>query len=326
MLAGAVAAWPLTAQAPVASTPRLVLPVRCEIGGDCVIQNYVDLDPSPGVRDYQCRGRTYQAHDGIDFRVRTMARQQAGIAVLAAADGTVLRIRDGVVDRSVKLAAPGAVQGQECGNGLVIDHGGGWTTQYCHMAQGSLSVRPGQLVTAGTPIGRVGLSGNTEYPHLHMTLRQGDKAVDPFAYGAAPGSCGGGRSLWASPALAKAYARGEVLNTGFATAPVTMDQATERGTDQRPRPDRNAPALVAFVQAIGLEAGDQQRLTVIGPGGLSLGDNVAPPLDRNKAQTITFAGRKRPPTGWPAGTYTARYTVTRQGQVALRTTFNIALP
>jgi hypothetical protein len=34
------------------------LPINCEIGRTCEIQNYVDLDPSGGVRDYQCGQRS----------------------------------------------------------------------------------------------------------------------------------------------------------------------------------------------------------------------------------------------------------------------------
>ncbi len=58
---------------------------------------------------------------------------------------------------------------RECGNGVVIAHAGGWETQYCHMAQGGLAVKPDQPVTTGQTLA-VGLSGLTEYPHLHFTV------------------------------------------------------------------------------------------------------------------------------------------------------------
>ena len=37
----------------------LDLPVRCELGRDCFVQNYVDHDPTRQARDYQCGTRTY---------------------------------------------------------------------------------------------------------------------------------------------------------------------------------------------------------------------------------------------------------------------------
>jgi murein DD-endopeptidase MepM/ murein hydrolase activator NlpD len=104
------------------------------------------------------------------------------------------------------------------------------------MANGSIAVKPGQQVKAGTPIGKVGLSGNTEYPHLHFMVRKDGAVVEPF--------CGVGRSLWASLAeLGNAYRAGEVLVAGFATGPVSLAEVLAVGADQMPRPSRDAPAL-----------------------------------------------------------------------------------
>jgi murein DD-endopeptidase MepM/ murein hydrolase activator NlpD len=209
----------------------LRLPVACEIGKSCFIQHYVDRDPTPAAQDFQCGSLTYEGHDGTDIRLPTMAAQKAGVEVVAAADGKVLRVRDGVADVSVSAAASdrASVDNRECGNGLVVDHGQGWETQYCHMAKGSLSARPGDDVKAGDALGRVGLSGMTEFPHLHFTLRKDGKVVDPFAFGAEANSCGGGRSLWdAKTASTLSYRAGDVLNKGFADGPITM-AAVESG-------------------------------------------------------------------------------------------------
>jgi len=306
--------------------PELAMPIACKLGESCAIQHYVDIDPTPGVRDYHCGGRTYDRHDGIDFRIRSIAQQRAGVKVLAAADGTVLSLRDGMPDISVAVAGKGSVAGRECGNGVVIDHGGGVQTQYCHMARGSISVRAGNAVKAGETLGLVGMSGNAEFPHLHFIVRRGGEAVDPFGYGAAPGQCGAGRSLWrAASGLAASYHAGEVLNAGFATGPMTMEAAQERGEDQLPRPTREAPALVAFVQAIGLEGGDIQQLRLSAPDGSLLAESRMPPLDRNKAQTIMFVGKKRGAEPWPAGRYVARYGVTRGGLMVIERRFAITL-
>lgn len=311
----------LLGAAPAADPPRLGLPIACTLGVDCAVQTYPDDDPGPGVRDYQCHGRSYDRHDGTDFRLTSMARQRQGVAVIAAAPGTVLRARDGVADVSIRDRPPAAGAGQECGNGLVIDHGGGWETQYCHMARGSLAVRPGDRVAAGQALGRVGLSGNTEFPHVHLTVRHDGQAIDPFAWGAAARSCGGGRSLWART---PPYRRGQVLIAGFAAGPVTMARIQADGAAQQPRPGRAAP-LVAFVQAIGLEQGDVQRLILFAANGAVLAESTAAPLDRDKAQVLLFAGKKAPAGGWPAGAYRAEYGVTRGGAVAVRGSARITL-
>ena len=74
-----------------------------------------------------------------------------------------------------------AVKDVECGNGVLVGHADGWQTQYCHMKKGSIRVAEGDAVVTGTPLGEVGLSGMTEFPHVHFTVREGDEEVDPFA-------------------------------------------------------------------------------------------------------------------------------------------------
>jgi hypothetical protein len=208
----------------------------------------------------------------------------------------------------------------------VIRHTGGLETQYCHMAKGSIAVKPGQQVKAGTPIGKVGISGNSEYPHLHFTVRKDGAVVEPFGAGAKLGQCGGGRSLWYPTAgLDKAYKAGEVLNAGFSTGPMTMAAVQEHGALQMPRPSRTGAALVAFVQSIGLKGGDVQRLILSGPDGSTIADSRTEPLDRNKAQTIVFTGKKRPPAGWAAGRYVGRYVVQRGGKPVIDKRFTIQL-
>lgn len=313
----AVAAAGLTAAPPApAAGPAiaLALPMDCVLGRTCFVQNYVDRDPGPAARDFRCEGVTYDGHTGVDFRVPDMAAQRTGVLVLAAADGRVLRTRDDAPDISVRVAGEASVKGVECGNGLVIDHAGGYETQYCHLARGSLLVTPGQAVRAGQPLGRVGLSGLTEYPHLHFSVRRGEAVIDPFApEPAAPGApCGRGAALWRPDVAALLKPQtGAVLNAGFAAAPVTMD-AVEEGRILAPT--ARAAALIAFVRAIALKAGDVQRLTVTGPDGRVLADTTADPLPRDQAQRLLFAGRRAPGGGpWPPGTYAARYSVSRPG-------------
>ena len=224
--------------AAVAQEIRLELPLACETGRTCFVQHYVDVDPGSGAQDYQCGTLTYDGHDGTDFRLPNTAAQ---VDVIAPAVGRVLRVRDGVQDVSVRVGGHKPVQGSECGNGAVIAHAGGWETQYCHLARGSLAVRPGDDVGIGQRIGRVGLSGLTEFPHLHFTVRRSGRVVDPFALDAERGSCGSGRSLWSDKSRqALSYQAGSVINAGFAPGPVTMD-AIEAGETAQVEPGTNLP-------------------------------------------------------------------------------------
>jgi murein DD-endopeptidase MepM/ murein hydrolase activator NlpD len=303
----------------------LRLPVACEIGRTCFLQKYVDHDPSPVMRDYQCGAVGEDGHDGTDIRLLNMLAQKAGVDVVAAADGKVASTREGVPDAFVTEQTREKISQIGCGNAVVIDHGNGWRTAYCHMAKGSLTVRSGREVKAGEKIGQIGLSGLTEFPHLHFTVIKDGKPVDPFAYGAPEKSCGGGKSLWeASLQRGLAYQTGSVLNKGFAAGPVTME-AIESGAAEQETPTTKSPALVAFVRAIALKGGDVQTLTLFDPDGKPLAQNKAPPLDRDKAQWMAFSGVKQPEGGFRPGLYRAIYRVERDGKPAIEQAFGISL-
>ena len=64
------------------------------------------------------------------------------------------------------------------GNLVVIEHRLGVSTWYAHLS--SIAVRPGQCVTGGTAVGRVGSTGNSSGPHAHFEVRVRDAVVDPL--------------------------------------------------------------------------------------------------------------------------------------------------
>lgn len=306
------------------ATPSLAFPLACEIGKTCEVQHYVDRDPGPGVQDYRCGRRTYEAHNGVDIRLLDMAAERAGVAVLAAAPGRVARLRDGVQDISIRAPGAPSVAGQQCGNGVVIDHGDGWETQYCHLARGSLRVKVGDVVVAGTPLARVGLSGDTEFPHMHFTVRHAGAVIDPFAPDVSkPTACAAQTTLWTQAALRQMpYKAGVILNADFAAGPVTMDSVETGGIA---RPTAVSPWVVAYVRLIGLRAGDQIEMALTSPDGASLAKATTPPLDHDKAQYVSLVGKKRPVPGWPNGVYAAQIRVHRAGAIALERRIQIGL-
>lgn len=92
-----------------------------------------------------------------------------GLEVLAPADGVVVQAVDGIQDNP-----PGVVDVYyRLGNSVVLQLGNGEYAHLCHLMQGSVMVRPGDRVTRGQPIARVGNSGNTTGPHLHFQLTDG---------------------------------------------------------------------------------------------------------------------------------------------------------
>lgn len=319
-----IAATPLGAarsQAPPA--PRLALPLACTIGRNCEIQHYVDRDPGPGVLDYRCAHRTYQAHDGIDIRLSDMSVQRAGVDVLAAAAGRVVAVRDDVADISIRAPGAPSVAGHECGNRVAVALGGGWITDYCHLAKGSLKVKVGDPVAVGQPLARVGLSGDTEFPHLHFSVRRGTSVIDPFAPEmASPANCQVQAPLWTPEAQRSlAYKAGAVLNAGFAGGAVSMD-----GVEAGALPPTSATSpLEAYARVIGLAAGDSVELTLTAPGGRVIAQGGSAPMVRDRDQELIFAGARAPAGGWPHGLYSAEVRVRRAGAVAISRRFQTTL-
>ena len=70
---------------------------------------------------------------------------------------------------SVVLARPVALYG----NYVVIDHGNGEFSLLAHMRRGSVTVRRGDRVRQGQPVGRVGFSGSVYTIHTHYQLQRG---------------------------------------------------------------------------------------------------------------------------------------------------------
>jgi len=322
LAAGALAA----SAAPQERLPEFALPIDCKFGEACIIQQYLDHDAGPGAKDYRCGPMSYDGHDGVDVRVATTAEQKKGVTVLAAAAGTVREISDGMDDINFRLIDLDSIKGRDCGNGVVIAHEGGWETAYCHLAKGSVRVRQGQEVAAGAPLGLVGMSGKSEIWALHFVVRRHGETVDPFAYGAEPAACSGGKSLWSKAAQATlAYHSPDLLNSGFATGALTMDDI-ESGRAASIVVAANSPWLVAYVRAIGLKSGDVESLALINPQGVVLAEKEQTPLLRDRAQQIRYVGRRLRLHEWPSGTYVALYTVKREGVPLYSHKFTLTLP
>ena len=81
---------------------------------------------------------------------------------------------DGVVTEAKKSGAPGG----GFGNFVMIAHkinGEQYTTVFAHMQDGSIKVKVGQKIEAGTPLGKMGSTGMSTGKHLHWELHKGKK-------------------------------------------------------------------------------------------------------------------------------------------------------
>ena len=291
----------------MAASGFLTQPIDCVLGNTCDVFQLTDRDPGLAAQDFQCGPLTYDGHKGTDFAVPTEADMRRGVTVVAAAPGVVTATRDGMPD--INMFAPGApdLTGRECGNGVVIDHGEGWETQYCHLAQGSISVTQGDQVASGTPLGDVGLSGQTEFPHLHFAVRKDGDVVDPFL---PDGSAACGTSvetLWSDPIPVPG---GGIQSAGLLDRIPEFSELRAGGTGVfLARTD--SPALVGWALIFGGRAGDVITITLEHDTGTVIDEAIT--LERTQAQLFRAAGLKIPVGGWPPGLYTGEIRMTRDG-------------
>ncbi|MEQ1709364.1 MAG: M23 family metallopeptidase [Terricaulis sp.] len=293
------------------------LPIDCSVGDVCAVQNYVDVDARAGAaQDPTCGPLSYDGHDGLDIRA-PMALARRGVNVLAPAAGVVAGVRDGEPEGAFLRGGLAAVEGRECGNGVRIEHEGGWSSQLCHMRAGSLRVERGARVSAGQVLGLVGLSGHTQFPHVHLALRHGGGEVDPLTGAPIAGlSCGPAAARpgahWSQAARAALSYRGaHWFALGFTGASPAQGANAE---DLPANSSTRAPALVFWALASGPLEGDVLRVRLYGPDGALIAEG-ARTQTRSQAQAWLFAGRRTPAGGWPPGAYRGEAQLVRGGRV-----------
>ena len=90
-----------------------------------------------------------------------------GQLLVAPGAGTVVAVMDTVTDN-----VPGVMnRNQPLGNHVILDHGNGEFSFLCHFKQGTITVKRGQKVQAGDPLGQCGNSGNSSEAHLHYHMQ-----------------------------------------------------------------------------------------------------------------------------------------------------------
>ena len=305
-----------------ASDFELSLPIDCRLGDDCFVQNYVDIDPGPGILTVTCQAAAYDGHKGTDFRILNINRKAD---VIASAPGIVRAIRDEIPDALMRSDEDRAkVSGRECGNGVVIVHEGGWETQYCHLRLGSVVVAQGDQVERGEKLGEVGSSGASAFAHVHLSLRKDGNMIDPFlgdmeAADERLATCASGTdrsptydgALWQSDVRALLKdAQGTIIQTGFADStvkPIDLELGVEK------EPGATSPVFVFFARLINVQEGDRVALRILGPEGV-MAESDGTPMERQKAQWVSYAGRKLRADTWPSGEYVGTATLIRDGE------------
>lgn len=294
--------------------PAFAFPLACETGVDCLVSSHVDMSAGEGYSDYTCGALSYNEHKGTDIRLPSHVEMMRGYSVVAAAPGRVAVVRDGMPDANFNLFGREKVTDRGLGNVVVVDHGDGWRTFYGHLRQGSLRVAEGDEVAAGEVVGLVGLSGLTEFPHVHFAVTKDGQTIDPFTGLGLEGGCGiEGTSLWTAAAReALAYPRTLLLRLGFSDQ-ILNTPAVEYmlfKSDFIPAANR---AIILHAYLNGLQQGDRIEVRIFGPDGAVFAQAG---LDIEEARQIRIlrVGRKDLDVPPATGTYEGELRYFRQAE------------
>jgi murein DD-endopeptidase MepM/ murein hydrolase activator NlpD len=173
-------------------------------------------------------------------------------------------------------------------------------------------VKKGERVARGQELGLVGLSGQTEFPHVHLTVRHQGQVIDPFTGQSSMAGCGrAGTAMWHTdqPVSYEPFA---LYHAGVAGSPPQID-AIRAGKIEDPPPSATSAALVLWVDILGVEAGDRVRFHLTGPEGVVVLDHVTA-IVKTQARHFAFAGARRNADTWRPGTYRGEITLVRASQ------------
>lgn len=242
-----------------AASLLFAFPLDGVLNEDFFYTNYVDQDPSAGIRDFQCHLKTYDGHRGTDIVLPSFRRMDEGVRVVAAAPGRVSSVRDGMYDRNKEWAGGGF------GNHVVVRHAEGLTSIYAHLKRGSLQVTVGDSVEAGTVLGAVGSSGTSDMPHLHIEFQRSGRPFDPFA-----GPCGPRATLWATPDPYQDQFR--LIAADLTAGPLTLDEVKDPPVSMVSVPVGERVNL--WVHLHNVRPGTTSRWDLVGPDGTGAGSFI----------------------------------------------------
>jgi murein DD-endopeptidase MepM/ murein hydrolase activator NlpD len=129
------------------------------------------LLPTPFNYPLPWRGGPFRLSQGANGQYSHFTPKGRYAMDIAMPEGTpIVAARGGVV---VKIENHQSGRGDNpSGNFVRILHKDGTMGVYLHLMRGSIKVREGQSLVAGTPIARSGNTGNSSGPHLHFVIQR----------------------------------------------------------------------------------------------------------------------------------------------------------
>jgi murein DD-endopeptidase len=302
---------------PLKKDQKFQFPVNCTLGEDCFILFYPDAYNTTRQADHKCGLRTFDQNQATVITSHSIQQMLNGIAVLAAADGKVTKVKkDSELsdddNQYIKNSS------ENCGNQVVISHGQGWETHYCFLKPDSILVSEKQLIKKGEQIAEMGSVGYTQsLPNLYFYVYHNNKAVDPFVGPMTYHACNTvQKPLWDTMIP---YQSINIIGAGVDDRPINRDYITEFGGMHKNRINSTSKNFGFWIFVAGLLDGDEEIFEVYEPGG-NLEHNYQGVIKNFKGfhYYINAIEFDKPAKGFKKGTWKLRYLALRKSKPILK--------
>lgn len=277
----------------------LQFPVACKPMQNCWITNHVDLNTRTGViEDYMCGVKTYDNSPATHISLGTSNAQDKNVPVIAAASGTVILARD---------------IGQECGTRVVINHGKGWHTSYCHLNPETLFVQQGMTVEQGQILGIVGTSGQTNWPRLSFVVTRNNMIFDPFSGRSELEGClPNANPMWIG-GMNPFYEPANVTRVGFTVGHLSNRDIASGALPAAAQILNETPQLSLWAMMLNIKKDDVIEMLIVKPSGEVLNETKIT-ASRDQVTYPLYLSTNRGLERWKPGLYTGKITITRRVQ------------
>ncbi len=275
---------------------ELSFPVACSLMNNCWITNHVDLDRKADfAEDYMCGSKTTDGSNSTHISLGSLSAAKDNIPVIATADGQVT-----IAQNNTGF----------CGTRVLIDHGGGWESNYCHLSAKNLFVKEGQRIKKNQIIGTIGTTGKTDWPHLSYALLRNGMVFDPFSgrtnlEGCRPNSA----PLW-SEKMNPLYEPAQVTSIGFDVGYINGDAIKNGAIKSATAIDSNTPQLSLWALMMNVQKDDIIEIQIIEPSGRFLKEQAITVKQNSKYFPI-YLSTLRNNFIWDKGVYKGVMTITR---------------
>ena len=274
----------------------LLFPVSCRIMENCWITNHVDLNKNINqVEDYMCGKKVSDNNQSTHISLASKSSYHENIPVLATAEG-IVRVAE--------------LDSGFCGGRVLIEHKDGWQSSYCHLNPELITVIKGQKVKAGDVLGLIGVSGQSQWPHLSFAVLRNGMVFDPFS-GRTPleGCLKASTPLWEG-GMNPLYEPAHVTNIGFTVGHVTNQEITSGAIAAAKEIATNTPQISLWAMLMNISSNDDISLKIEEPSGRILNQLDIKIKNDADFHPIYFVTRRQNFL-WDEGLYKGTITITR---------------